>query len=540
MSFNSWLRALRSICRVEGNSARTAYRHSAAGFRPRLELLEDRTAPAMLTVTTLSDLSVHTGVSLRNAIATANIDAQVGTADTINFDSSLAGGTVLLSQGQLELSGVPATGTALIQIDASGLTGGITIDGQQAQRILYVDGGVRSELDNLTLKNGYAGPTYPVVTPLGGGAIYNFGWVTLSGCHLTGNYGGWQGGLIGGSGGAIQNYGTMVINNSFLTNNYATDPGGGDGEGGGAIENLFGSVTITGGALSGNTTEDAGGAIFNYGGSLMISGSCTLSGNTALDIAGAPISGDGGAIASLGGKVQIFASTVLSGNSAAGNGGAIAIFGGTLTMSNCTVGGAASADGNTAQGNGGGIYINGGTGDITNSTLSNNTANGSGGAIKIDGGTLTIDGTLVTRNNASQFGGGISVDPAVATIISCTFTGNTAPVGADLYNLDSTVTIIASSIANVTSTGGGTVTDPFADLLAEVAALNLNGDVINSLTSKLQAAEQSLTKADTTAAVNQLDAFLNEVNALVQSHRLGEIDADTLTNEVDTVLTLIG
>src|SRR6516165_9442410 len=93
-----------------------------ATYRPRLEALEDRTAPALLTVTTLSDLIVHTGVSLRDAVATADADAQSGTADTIQFDSSLAGGTVLLSQGSLELSGVPATGTALIHIDATGLT----------------------------------------------------------------------------------------------------------------------------------------------------------------------------------------------------------------------------------------------------------------------------------------------------------------------------------------------------------------------------------------------------------------------------------
>lgn len=61
-----------------------------------LDWLEDRTAPALITVTTLSDASAGDGlVSLREAIQAANTDTSVdgstagSGADTIVFDPSL-------------------------------------------------------------------------------------------------------------------------------------------------------------------------------------------------------------------------------------------------------------------------------------------------------------------------------------------------------------------------------------------------------------------------------------------------------------------
>ena len=61
---------------------------SGKGRLRKLELLnlESRITPATITVTTLSDLSVHTGVSLRDAITTANSTID---NDNIVFDSSL-------------------------------------------------------------------------------------------------------------------------------------------------------------------------------------------------------------------------------------------------------------------------------------------------------------------------------------------------------------------------------------------------------------------------------------------------------------------
>ena len=100
------------------------------------------------------------------------------------------------------------------------------------------------------------------------------------------------------------------------------------------------------------------------------------------------------------------------------------------------------------------------------------------------------------------------------------------------------MTLIASSVAAIYNSGG-TITDPIQDLLAQVTTLNLNSGQTNSLTSMLRAAQQSLANANTTAAINQLDAFLNRLNAQVKSHRLDPMTADALIGEVDNLVDVI-
>jgi hypothetical protein len=132
-----------------------------------------------------------------------------------------------------------------------------------------------------------------------------------------------------------------------------------------------------------------------------------------------------------------------------------------------------------------------------------------------------------------------------------------AAPGADLYKFDSSVTVVRTSLTGVANNGdgtitliassiggvtgnGGTVSDPMADLLAQVANLNLSSGVINSLTSKLQPAEQSFTDGNTTPAENQLGAFINQVDALVNSNRPSKLTADDLTGAVDDLIQLLG
>src|SRR5437588_12630932 len=81
-------------------------------FRPRLERLEDRLAPAVLIVS--SSLDDSGAGTLRTLLAAANADAAQGLSDTIVFDASLAGATVVLTQGELRLSGA---GGGTITID---------------------------------------------------------------------------------------------------------------------------------------------------------------------------------------------------------------------------------------------------------------------------------------------------------------------------------------------------------------------------------------------------------------------------------------
>src|SRR5271165_2622486 len=74
--------------------------------RPRLEPLEDRLVLSNLLVNNPTDAHVNNQLSLREALAQANADAAAGTADTITFAAGLAGQTISLTQGQLEVSGV--------------------------------------------------------------------------------------------------------------------------------------------------------------------------------------------------------------------------------------------------------------------------------------------------------------------------------------------------------------------------------------------------------------------------------------------------
>src|SRR5206468_1937965 len=90
-------------------SIKSKRRSSRPSFVPRLELLENRTAPAVLTVNSLADAPVDltdTTVTLRDAIYAANNDLPVSPggptasgADEIRFESGLTG-TISLVKGE--------------------------------------------------------------------------------------------------------------------------------------------------------------------------------------------------------------------------------------------------------------------------------------------------------------------------------------------------------------------------------------------------------------------------------------------------------
>ena len=73
----------------------------------------------------------------------------------------------------------------------------------------------------------------------------------------------------------------------------------------------------------------------------------------------------------------------------------------------------------------------------------------------------------------------------------------------------------------------------------QVANLNLNNGQINSLSSKLDAAQQSLSSGNNNAAANQLGAFINQVRALKNSGQLDPGIADFLIAEIQTAIDLL-
>src|SRR6516164_7785569 len=81
-----WRRSL-GISEAKKRPLRKRSRAASFSYRLRLEPLEDRLAPAIITVTSLADdVAVDGKVTLREAIQAANTDTS---ADTIVFDPSL-------------------------------------------------------------------------------------------------------------------------------------------------------------------------------------------------------------------------------------------------------------------------------------------------------------------------------------------------------------------------------------------------------------------------------------------------------------------
>src|SRR5439155_23855722 len=110
------------------------------------------------------------------------------------------------------LLGIGGTKTVNLTI----IGNGDTIDGWS--RLFVVNPGSSLTLNQMTLRNGY-------IYAYNGGAIYNWGTLTLSNCTLTANsceYSGYDSLHLGGEGGAIYNDGgTVTVSGSILSGNSA-------------------------------------------------------------------------------------------------------------------------------------------------------------------------------------------------------------------------------------------------------------------------------------------------------------------------------
>jgi hypothetical protein len=475
-----------------------------------------------------------------------------------NLSGNVGGGAISFSDGTLSCTSCTLDGN-----QTTGQGGGISAANCSVS------------LTNCNLSNDRAYGGASAAAGQGGGIYATNSTLTLTDCQLTKDtaVGGSGGGLGQGGGIYLANNSTATITNSALqygVQNCTAVGGsfGGVGQGGGIY--VVGSTVqdYIDGSLSGNTADEGGGVYVNSG-KVTVSGS-TLSNNHARGSASNdPGNGDGGGIYNLNGTLTLQDDsnrnqTVLSGNTADGSGGAILNSSGSVTVSNGALSGNSAlgtASNNPASGDGGGVCNLNGTVVLqddaygNHSALTGNTAV-NGGAVAVLGGSVNMPNCNLSGNTGYVDGGGMFIDPSVVTLVSCTFSGNTAPVGADLYNLDSSVTLVHTNLNGVVNNGGtitllgssisgfsgsgGTVTDPIANLIAQVAGLNLTQGEKNSLTSKLQAAEQSLENGNTTAALNQLNAFINQVNALVNSNRLDQLTATDLDSAVDDLIQLLG
>jgi parallel beta-helix repeat protein len=271
MFFTSWLR-------------KTTVRPApAAGFRPRLESLNDRLVPSTLIVTNNVDsyYSPPAG-SLRAEIAAA----QPG--DTIVFDQSLKGKTITLAGSELFIDK---------SIDIEGLGAkNLAVSGGNQSRVYEVAAGVQVTLAGMTIENGHGQPT-SVGTPVdpnadyyAGGGVLNFGTLTLSNCTVTGNTAySVGGGIANEQGGMMTIAGCTVSRNTDYGNNPVWEPSYGNLTGGGGIYN-DGTLTLSGSTVTQNSAyrygygSPGGGILNGSSGSLTILSSTVKNNNGAYDI----------------------------------------------------------------------------------------------------------------------------------------------------------------------------------------------------------------------------------------------------------------
>ena len=215
----------------------------------RIEQLESRHLLSILTVINTSDSGSG---SLREKLGLAVA------GDTINFDPSLAGGTITLTSGQLSIG----TSVHIIGLGANQLT----IDGGNTYRVFNVASGVTAAISGLTIAHGNA------ANYNSGGGIYNYGTLTLTADALTGNNA-----TIGGGG--VANYGTLSVNASTFSGNTAYY------EGGGICNFSSGTLTATNSTFYGNSApNNEGGGIANINRATL--NQCTIAGNSTNYIGG--------------------------------------------------------------------------------------------------------------------------------------------------------------------------------------------------------------------------------------------------------------
>src|SRR5262249_37319621 len=155
----TWLRAMRRKAAPDAPPRHGAKRTRPPRIVPRLEALEDRTVPSTLTVTNNLDTGALGDGSLRGEIAAAQ------SGDILNFASSLLGQTIRLTNGELAI-------TKSLDIEGPGANQ-LTVSGNHASRVFDISGGVTVTIAGMTVTDGLANGSSPVLASTGGG-ILNF------------------------------------------------------------------------------------------------------------------------------------------------------------------------------------------------------------------------------------------------------------------------------------------------------------------------------------------------------------------------------
>ncbi|WP_148619074.1 beta strand repeat-containing protein [Mariniblastus fucicola] len=410
--------------KLKSSASKTSVsRNRSANKRLAYEGLEHRNLLATFVVNSIIDdvSGVPDGnLTLREAVIAAETNAAFGDAaagdldgDRIEFDSSLADQTIVLSNGEFAISDDLRIfgGDRNVTINAGGLDRAFSIDSteQVVLRGFNITGG-------MTVGEG------------GAISITGAGSTTLNELNFTANV------AMGAGGGAIVSTANSVaILNSTFDQNIAS---GASGSGGALLVNS-GDVAITNANFMANVANRAGGAIEIVDGSISINES-TLGGDTLADgniagPAGTAAPGNGGALhvtGSMNTSVVVLNSSVLNNVAASEGGGLWNQSGSSMLVKDSTVSNniAMGADADTG---GGGIFNNGGTTRVRGSVVEGNIANGtsgSGGGFLSTDGLLSIIDTTIISNIANRAGGGIEIIDGDLYVGASTLNSNIAGV----------------------------------------------------------------------------------------------------------------
>ncbi|RZM76631.1 two-partner secretion domain-containing protein [Leptolyngbya iicbica] len=376
--------------------------------------LDDENGDNALTINLNAPIQLGAAQTLLGDGTTVNVTVTDAGIVQNGVDVAADGGTVNLAAGTYQ-EGQEILLTRDVTLNGAG-AGNTLLDGNDAHRVLQVNGGVTASLNGLTITKGNSADN--------GGGIFNSGTVSLTNATLSGN--------SARDGGGIYNLGTVNFTNATLSDNSAE--GGGFDDGGGIYNS--GTVSLINATLSGNSANSDGGGIWNEG-TLDIT-NVTLSGNSA--------NSDGGGIRNGGTSTVSVTNTILSGNSAERGGGISNNGTGTLSVTDTTL------SGNSATVDGGGI-LNFGTLSLANTILSGNSATRSGGGIR-NGGTMNLTNTILSGNSATDIGGGIW-NSGTVNLTNATLSGNSAERGGGISN----ITGGTVSLTNATLSGNSALND---------------------------------------------------------------------------------
>ena len=359
------------------------------------------------------------GLTVRNGNVTGDGGGvQVGNADLVLRDSTVAGNRASLTGGGISNGAAPGTGDVrVVRTTMARNVAGTSGGGLSVQNDALIDSVVT--VRDSTIRRNVAGSD-------GGG-------ITAQSANLTNSIvsGNKAGSVTGGDGGGVRAV-LATLTGCIVDNNTASD-----GSGGGVWALSVADLTDT--RVTGNSsTGFSGGGIRA---DVVVLKRSTVAGNSA--------TGFGGGISA---NTTSLTGSSVDGNFAGGFAGGLSAD--SASLEDCTI------RGNSTGGHAGGIGVNQGV-TLRRCTVSGNTAQSFGGGISADEVTLTS--CTVSDNAAGGFGGGLGA--GIGTLARCTISGNTAVLhGGGL--VVSTLAMTNSTISgNTAGTDGGGIVAVAADFL---------------------------------------------------------------------------